>query len=100
MKTVLSALLLALPAFASPAKHTRSSDELPYPQLAKVGVINPPADLLHYWNHTAISHEKRAQCGNTLSVAHSVADRLQAHYWNAGTGYYNGGNLWADAVRS
>lgn len=29
----------------------------------------------------------------------AVAERMQSHYWNSSTGYYNTGNLWGDAVR-
>ncbi|KAH7875347.1 Six-hairpin glycosidase [Lentinula edodes] len=42
-------------------------------------------------------HQKRAQCAATLTVAESVASTLQAHYYNSGTGMYNGGSLWTDA---
>ncbi|KAF9268674.1 Six-hairpin glycosidase [Marasmius fiardii PR-910] len=41
--------------------------------------------------------EKRAQCAATLNVALSVAHRLQDHYYNSGSGMYNGGSLWTDA---
>ncbi|KAJ7043230.1 glycoside hydrolase family 76 protein [Mycena alexandri] len=40
--------------------------------------------------------EKR-QCQATLTTALAVANTMQAHYWNTGTGMYNGGSLWTDA---
>ncbi|CAK5265762.1 unnamed protein product [Mycena citricolor] len=40
--------------------------------------------------------EKR-QCTATLNTAMSVAETLQAHYFDASSGMYNGGSLWTDA---
>ncbi|KAJ7783162.1 glycoside hydrolase family 76 protein [Mycena metata] len=40
--------------------------------------------------------EKR-QCQATLNTALTVATTMQAHYFNTGTGQYNGGSLWTDA---
>ncbi|KAJ7837127.1 Six-hairpin glycosidase-like protein [Mycena leptocephala] len=40
--------------------------------------------------------EKR-QCQSTLTTALSIAQTLQAHYFNTANGQYTGGSLWTDA---
>ncbi|KIJ67713.1 glycoside hydrolase family 76 protein [Hydnomerulius pinastri MD-312] len=39
----------------------------------------------------------RRQCSATLTDATNVANQLQSHYYNTGTGQYNDGELWTDA---
>ncbi|KAF7319902.1 Six-hairpin glycosidase [Mycena kentingensis (nom. inval.)] len=40
--------------------------------------------------------EKR-QCQSSLDIANTVATRLQSNFYNANTGFYNGGSRWTDA---
>ncbi|KAF8200850.1 glycoside hydrolase family 76 protein [Pholiota molesta] len=46
---------------------------------------------------TPTSVAAQAQCQATLGNALNVANRLQAEYFDVGTGQYNGGSLWTDA---
>ncbi|TFK66836.1 hypothetical protein BDN72DRAFT_961438 [Pluteus cervinus] len=41
--------------------------------------------------------EKRDQCQSTLNTATKVAHSFVDHYFNSGTGGFNGGSLWTDA---
>jgi len=39
---------------------------------------------------------QKRQCQATLDTATTIANGLQSNFWNAGSGLYNGGELWTD----
>ncbi|TFL03058.1 glycoside hydrolase family 76 protein [Pterulicium gracile] len=87
--------LLILRTFALPSENRGSeqTERVAYPQSGALDVFNPPPKLFHLWDYTA----NDGQCVRDLERAHAVAERMQSHYWNSSTGYYNTGNLWGDA---